>query len=111
MYGGHRTSSGDILLKLKGSQGGVERIVKSLKAKSLDCKAKRKGSVFWIGFLGSNSTWFWKLIEPYILYDLKDLLQAGGQSFDRMSETQDISFDSGSDSDDEASDFNDSDNS
>ncbi|KAE9447198.1 hypothetical protein C3L33_20890, partial [Rhododendron williamsianum] len=47
MFAGYRTSSGDILLKVKGSQEGVERIVKALKAKSLDCKVKRKGRVFW----------------------------------------------------------------
>ncbi|XP_059647748.1 pentatricopeptide repeat-containing protein At2g15820, chloroplastic [Cornus florida] len=111
MYGGHRTSSGDILLKLKGSQEGVQRIVKTLNDKSLGCKVKRKGSVFWIGFLGSNSSWLWKLIEPYILDDLVELLKAGGHSLNRMSEAPIISFDSGSDSDEKASDCSDDDNS
>lgn len=112
MYGGYRTSSGDILLKLKGSQEGVDKIVKTLKTKSLDCRVKRKGRVFWIGFLGSNSTWFWKLVEPFILDDLKDLLKAGsGQSLDGGTvETQTINFDSGSDSDENASDHSDNDN-
>ncbi|KAI8024813.1 Pentatricopeptide repeat-containing protein [Camellia lanceoleosa] len=36
----------DILLKSKGSQEGVDRIVKAMKAKSLDCKVKRKGEYF-----------------------------------------------------------------
>ncbi|KAK9287267.1 hypothetical protein L1049_015680 [Liquidambar formosana] len=112
MYGGHRTSSGDILLKLKGSPDGVEKVVKTLKAKSLDCRVKRKGRVFWIGFLGSNSTWFWKLTEPYILDELKNLLKVGDQTLeDRMAERPSISFDSGSDSDEKASDYSDNDDS
>lgn len=76
MYGGYRTSSGDILLRLKGSQEGVDKVVKALKTKSLDCRVKKKGKVFWIGLLGSNSTWFWKLVEPFILDDLKNILRA-----------------------------------
>ncbi|KAE8703139.1 Pentatricopeptide repeat-containing protein [Hibiscus syriacus] len=77
MYGGYRTSSGDILLKLKGSSEGVEKVVKTLKAKSLNCRVKRRGGVFWLGFLGNDSMWFWKLVEPHILDDLKDFLKAG----------------------------------
>ncbi|KAI3716070.1 hypothetical protein L6452_23132 [Arctium lappa] len=38
MYGGYKTSSGDILLKLRGSEDGVDRIVKILQKKSLSCK-------------------------------------------------------------------------
>lgn len=108
MYGGHRTSVGDIILKLKGSSEGVGKVVKALKAKSLDCRVKKKGKVFWIGFLGSNSTWFWKLIEPYVLDELKEeFLKDSGES--RIEETQNISFDSGSDSDGKASDYSDDD--
>lgn len=110
MYGGYRTSRGDILLKLKGSQEGVLRIVKTLKAKSLDSRVKRKGNIFWIGFLGNNATWFWKLVEPFILGDLKDILQGGCTSPDGIIETENINFDSGYDSDDKASDCNDDDN-
>ncbi|KAL3730595.1 hypothetical protein ACJRO7_027595 [Eucalyptus globulus] len=88
MYGGRRTSSRDILLRLRGSQEGVERVVKALKAKSLDCGVKRKGQVFWIGLLGSNSMWFWKLIEPYVL-DLNFAQEDDGEI---------LSFNSGSDS-------------
>ncbi|XP_022726240.1 pentatricopeptide repeat-containing protein At2g15820, chloroplastic [Durio zibethinus] len=112
MYGGYRTSSGDILLKLKGSQEGVEKVVKTLKAKSLNCRVKRKGRVFWIGFLGSNSTWFWKLVEPHILDDLKDFLKAGSDTMDNYAvESQDINFDSASDSDEKDSDYSEDDNS
>ncbi|XP_043696211.1 pentatricopeptide repeat-containing protein At2g15820, chloroplastic-like [Telopea speciosissima] len=101
MYGGLRSSSGDILLKLKGgSEEGVKTIVKTLKEKSLDCRVKKKGKVFWIGFLGSNSVWFWKLTEPYILDGLKDLLKADGHSLEgEMAEDQSISFNTESDSD------------
>ncbi|KAK7308575.1 hypothetical protein VNO77_42194 [Canavalia gladiata] len=97
MYGGHRNSSGDILLKIKGSREGVENIVKKFKAMSMDCKVKRKGRIFWIGILGSNSTWFWKLVEPYIIED-KDFPEAGDHMVEKDSmQTEDINF--GSDSD------------
>ncbi|KAF5190106.1 Pentatricopeptide repeat-containing protein [Thalictrum thalictroides] len=101
MYGGHRTSSGDILLKLKGAtREDVEKIVMALKVKSLDCRFKRKGKVFWIGFLGSNSVWFWKLTEPYILDDLKEHLKADIQAVENEgAENQHINFDSSSDTD------------
>ncbi|XP_072987892.1 pentatricopeptide repeat-containing protein OTP51, chloroplastic [Typha latifolia] len=73
MYGGFRLSSGDMLLKLKGgNHEDVERVVKSLLAKSLACKIKRKGRVLWIGFQGSSADRFWKMIEPYVLGNVKD---------------------------------------
>ncbi|GAB2287742.1 Pentatricopeptide repeat-containing protein [Dionaea muscipula] len=71
MYGGHRTSSGDILLKLKGEREGVERILEALKARSLTFRVKQKSKVFWLGVLGSNSTCIWNLMQRYILDDLK----------------------------------------
>ncbi|KAM6559113.1 hypothetical protein CsatA_028352 [Cannabis sativa] len=109
MYGGHRTSSGDIVLKLKGNEDGVEKVIKSLKARSLECRVKRKGSVYWIGFLGSNSTWFWKLVEPYILEDLKDSLRPGGETSSNTTthQIEDTSFRSSCDSDENGSDFSD----
>ncbi|CAK9179715.1 unnamed protein product [Ilex paraguariensis] len=94
MYGGHKTSSGNILLKLRGSEKGVDRIVKTLKAKSLDCRVKRKGPLFWIGFLGNNAAWFWKQVEPFILDDLKDVLEAVDQTMDGIVESDSIDFDS-----------------
>ncbi|KAL0384171.1 UNVERIFIED_CONTAM: Pentatricopeptide repeat-containing protein, chloroplastic [Sesamum radiatum] len=80
MYGGYRTSSGDILLKLKSRKEDVQRIAKAFKAKSLNSRIKWKGRVFWVGFLGSDATEFWKLIEPFILADLKASLEAGIKS-------------------------------
>ncbi|KAK6776471.1 hypothetical protein RDI58_027472 [Solanum bulbocastanum] len=102
MYGGYRTSSGDILLKVKGSSEGVVSILKALKAKSLDCRVKKRGRVFWIGFLGDNATFFWKVVEPFILDELKELLKAGGDSNGSL-ETQCINFDSGSETDEKNS--------
>lgn len=99
MYGGYRTSKGDILLKVRGSQEGVDKIMKTLKSKSLDCQVKRKGKFFWIGFLGSNATWFWKLVEPFILSELRDVLQSGGTSHGVM-ERERANFEQGFDSDD-----------
>ncbi|KAK4437837.1 Pentatricopeptide repeat-containing protein, chloroplastic [Sesamum alatum] len=80
MYGGYRTSSGDILLKLKSRKEDVQRIAKAFKAKSLNCRVKWKGRVFWVGFLGSDAMEFWKLTEPFILADLKASLEAGIES-------------------------------
>ncbi|XP_006838669.2 pentatricopeptide repeat-containing protein OTP51, chloroplastic [Amborella trichopoda] len=75
MYGGYTTSSGDILLKLRDcSHEDAERVIKTLKAKSLDCRFKRKGRVFWIACQGNNATWFWKLVEPHILHGFNELL-------------------------------------
>ncbi|KAI3525399.1 hypothetical protein L1887_04164 [Cichorium endivia] len=93
MYGGYKTSSGDILLKIKGSEDGVDRIVESLKKKSLTCKVKRKGRVFWIGLIGRNSVWFWKLVDPYIVRDLKDVLMPGNVSSDLKEEARNVDFD------------------
>ncbi|CAI8606625.1 unnamed protein product [Vicia faba] len=93
MYGGRRNSSGDILLKIKGSREGVENIVKKFKAMSIDCKVKGKGKVFWIGILGSSTTWFWKLVEPHILEDVRDFTKSGVNMMVRdLMETQDINF-------------------
>ncbi|XP_050364383.1 pentatricopeptide repeat-containing protein At2g15820, chloroplastic [Argentina anserina] len=110
MYGGYRTELGDILLKIKGGEEGVQKIVRTLKASSVECKVKRKGRVFWIGFLGSNAALFWKLTEPYILDDLKHLLKSDGESSENSTgENENINFASGSDSDENASDNSDND--
>ncbi|XP_010530875.1 PREDICTED: pentatricopeptide repeat-containing protein At2g15820, chloroplastic [Tarenaya hassleriana] len=98
MYSGYRTSSGDVLLRLKGSVDGVEKVVKVLRAKSLECRVKKKGQVFWLGFLGKNSTWFWKLVEPYVLEDLRDVLKPGLESKSSGEDEQEsVNFESGSD--------------
>ncbi|KAL0356788.1 UNVERIFIED_CONTAM: Pentatricopeptide repeat-containing protein, chloroplastic [Sesamum calycinum] len=105
MYGGYRTSSGDILLKLKSRKEDVQRIAKAFKAKSLNSRIKWKGQVFWVGFLGSDATEFWKLIEPFILADLKASLEAGIKSpSNGVSGLKSINFSSDSDTDGNTSD-------
>ncbi|CAA7058591.1 unnamed protein product [Microthlaspi erraticum] len=108
MYGGFRTSSGDIILRLKGSLEGVEKVVKALRAKSVECRVKKKGKVFWIGLQGTNSVCFWKLIELYVLEYLKDHLKPGSLSMEADSEEeeqqQSINFDTSSDHSDESFD-------
>ncbi|XP_077212236.1 endonuclease [Tasmannia lanceolata] len=107
MYGGLRTASGDIVLKLNCSRReDIERIVKILKTKSLDCRVRRKGRVFWIGFQGSNAVWFWKLTEPFILEELKDLLNPDCQTLiNDEAEDQHIRFDTAIGSDEGPSDY------
>ncbi|KAF8109316.1 hypothetical protein N665_0098s0044 [Sinapis alba] len=99
MYSGYRTSSGDIILRLKGTVEGVEKVVKALRAKSIECRVKKKGNVFWIGLQGTNSGLFWKLIEPHVLEDMKDHLRPAYEATDNDGnkenkiETFDTSFD------------------
>uniref|UniRef100_A0A1D1YYS6 Pentatricopeptide repeat-containing protein At2g15820 n=1 Tax=Anthurium amnicola TaxID=1678845 RepID=A0A1D1YYS6_9ARAE len=101
MYGGFRSSSGDILLRLKGGKlEHVRRIIKVLQTKSLNCRVKRKGRVFWIGFQGNDAITFWKLTEPYIFDGVKEHLQPDVQNLPADSvEHQFCGFDAGSDSD------------
>jgi hypothetical protein len=81
-----------------------------LKSKSLDRRVKIKGKVFWIGFFESVSTWFWKLVEPYILDDFKDFLNIGEHTLENnLAEFQNMNFDSGFDFDEEASEDGDMD--
>ncbi|KAH6772640.1 endonuclease [Perilla frutescens var. frutescens] len=107
MYGGYRTSSGDILLKLKFDKEDVVMIAKTIKAKSLNCRVKRRGSVFWMGFLGSDAAEFWKLTEPFVLADLKDSLEANFEPLDGRLGFNDISFSSDSDTNGNTSDYSD----
>ncbi|KAL9231611.1 hypothetical protein vseg_006815 [Gypsophila vaccaria] len=100
MYSGYRTPTGNILLKLKGNKGDAERVCKALAMKSLEVKVKQKGKVFWLGFTESNSTCFWRLIEPYILEELHDILEADNQRLENgVAKTSSIQFNSGSDLD------------
>lgn len=98
MYGGYIAPNGDILLKLKGSKGDLERVFKALKSKSLEFRIKQKGKVFWLGFMGSHSTCFWKLIEPYLLYELQDFLKVDEQILENSTtENSSVSLSSESD--------------
>lgn len=104
MYGGYRTASGDILLKLKFGKEDVLRIAKMFKAKSLNCRVKRKGTVFWMGLLGSDAAEFWKLTESFVVADLKEYLEAGVESSDGSSGSKNLDFGSDSDNDGNALD-------
>ena len=76
MYGGIRSSKGDILLKMKG--GGVDeevqRIIMGLQAKSMGCRVKKKGRTAWIGLRGANAARFWELTEGYVLEGAREYL-------------------------------------
>ncbi|KAK6136847.1 hypothetical protein DH2020_029402 [Rehmannia glutinosa] len=104
MYGGYRTSSGDILLRMKFGKEDVLRIAKTFKAKSLNCRVKRKGTVFWMGFLGSDAGEFWELIEPFVLADLKESLEVGIESPNGSSGIKNMNLCSDSDTDGNVSD-------
>ncbi|CAA0807565.1 Pentatricopeptide repeat-containing protein [Striga hermonthica] len=77
MYGGYRTSSGDILLRLRFGKEDVLRIHRVLKEKFLKCRVKKKGSVFWMGFLGEDAGAFWETTRSFVLADLKESLEPG----------------------------------
>ncbi|PIN14201.1 hypothetical protein CDL12_13178 [Handroanthus impetiginosus] len=111
MYGGYRTSSGDILLKLRFREEDVLRVVKTFKTKSMNCLVKRKGTVFWLGFLGRDAMEFWKLTEPFVLADLKEALEAGIESQNGSLGIKNLSFSSNSDTDGNSSDYSDDENS
>ncbi|KAL0914217.1 hypothetical protein M5K25_017730 [Dendrobium thyrsiflorum] len=75
MYGGFKTSSEDILLKLRGAnREDIDKILKKLQGKDIATKVKKKGRFFWIGFQGTDAVRFWNLIEPFLLQNVKDLL-------------------------------------
>lgn len=76
MYGGYTTPTRDVLLKMKGSKGDVERVFRALKSMTLEFRIKQKGKVYWLGFMGNHATCFWRIIEPYLLDNLQDFLSA-----------------------------------
>lgn len=107
MYGGYKTSSRDILLKLKFDKEDVLRIAKTIDAKSLNCRVKRRGRVFWVGLLGTDAVEFWKLTEPFVLADLKDALEANFEPLDGKSRFNNVNLSSDSDTDGNALDYSD----
>ncbi|KAK8945585.1 Pentatricopeptide repeat-containing protein [Platanthera guangdongensis] len=75
MYGGFKTSSEDILLRLRGANlEDIEKIVKNFQKNGMASKVKRKGRISWIGFQGRDAATFWKVVEPFILQNVKDFL-------------------------------------
>ncbi|CAN1307295.1 Pentatricopeptide repeat-containing protein At2g15820, chloroplastic [Linum perenne] len=96
MYGGCRVvRSGEICLKLRGDEEGVAKVVRALRAKSLECRVKRKGRVFWVGFTGTSSESFWKLVEPYVFDGLQECLRVDGSN---SNGSADVNFGSESES-------------
>ncbi|CAN0878990.1 Pentatricopeptide repeat-containing protein At2g15820, chloroplastic [Linum grandiflorum] len=103
MIGGSQVMpSGVIVLKVKGDEEGVARVVKALRGKSLECRVKRKGRVFWIGFVGRSCELFWNIVEPYVLDGLQECLRAGGSNGSDVG-GEDVGFD-GESGDDEVGD-------
>eukprot|EP00250_Pteridium_aquilinum_P020815 c24961_g1_i1 orf=56-4504(+) len=77
MYGGRKCrSTGGIVLnasKYPGKQ--IQLVVKSLKARTMDCRRKKKRNGDVIRFEGKSAVWLWKLMEPHILKAVKEQLK------------------------------------
>ncbi|EPS74001.1 hypothetical protein M569_00754 [Genlisea aurea] len=102
MYGGCRIRTGDIVLRLKHQKEEVLGIAKILRARSFNCLVKRKGNAFWLGFIGTDAAEFWKLVEPFVIADLKGDLQAGSSSgISSTSNSDEGSFEFSTDDDDD----------
>ncbi|XP_020576084.1 pentatricopeptide repeat-containing protein OTP51, chloroplastic isoform X2 [Phalaenopsis equestris] len=83
MYGGFKSSSEDILLKLRGAtREDIEKVLKDFQGKDIAGKVKRKGRFFWIGFQGSDAVCFWRLVEPFLLPNVKELLMPNNDAME-----------------------------
>lgn len=77
MYGGRKcqTTGGIVLNASKYSGKQIQLVVKALKARTMDCRRKKKRNGDVIRFEGKSAVWLWKLMEPYILKALREQLK------------------------------------
>ncbi|MCO5568120.1 hypothetical protein L7F22_021816 [Adiantum nelumboides] len=77
MYGGRKCqrTGGIILNASKYSGKQIQLVVKALKARTMDCRRKKRRNGDVIRFEGRSATWLWKLMEPHILKAVKEQLK------------------------------------
>lgn len=77
MYGGEKCkhSGGMILNACQYTSKELTLVVKALKARTVDCVIKKRRSGNALVFKDESAAWVWKLMEPHILDELKDLLR------------------------------------
>ncbi|KAH9297772.1 hypothetical protein KI387_029454 [Taxus chinensis] len=95
MYGGWKSTSGDIVfygMSYRVKEGEI--IVKAFKAKSIDCVINRCGKLFQIRCQGKDAMRLWKLMEPYILDDLKEILKPEDRVTEHGAGTEGTNFNS-----------------
>ncbi|GLJ43880.1 hypothetical protein SUGI_0914700 [Cryptomeria japonica] len=95
MYGGRKSASGYIVFY--GMSYRVEEceiIAKALKAKSINCVIKRCRKLFQIRCQGKDAMRLWKLMEPYILDGLKEVLKPEDGFAEGEARTEGIDFES-----------------
>eukprot|EP01018_Ginkgo_biloba_P016848 Gb_24325 [translate_table: standard] len=95
MYGGHKSTNGDIVLNAQNYRPeDVERIMKALKAISVTCFTERSGKHFQLRCHGRDAMWLWKLMETYILDELKEVLKPDNRVIEEVAEINDTGLDS-----------------
>ncbi|KAI5084756.1 hypothetical protein GOP47_0000925 [Adiantum capillus-veneris] len=77
MYGGRKCqrTGGIILNASKYSGKQIQLVVKALKARTMDCRRKKRRNGDVIRFEGRSAMWLWKLMEPHILKNVKEQLK------------------------------------
>lgn len=77
MYGGSKCeATGAIILNASHyTPKELELVAKALKARTIDCERKKQRSGYIVRFRGQSAMWLWKLMEPHILEELRELLK------------------------------------
>ena len=77
MYGGEKCkeTGGLILNALPYTSKELTLVVKALKARTVDCVIKKRKAGNVLLFKDESAVWLWKLMEPHVLDELKDLLR------------------------------------
>jgi hypothetical protein len=77
MYGGERCkeTGGIILNACQYTSKELTLVVKALQARTIDCVIKKRASGNVLCFKDDSAVWVWKLMEPHILDELKELLR------------------------------------